>query len=190
MFATRKGEFITALMMEPKVQAFVTWVCGGCKVVGLFFRSHGIPYHCSSFVTPDIVRLDSKEQGYIEDAYSNQDLVATTIWRRVICLIDVGRDNASKLHHHVVDGSTDCSGSDCIWIDWVPSNQDRMAWWWEVWLEHGCYSRFETTILWLTVWVPNEQRNNGKLYPCIGISRYHFQGDQKGQSPDGWKHSS
>lgn len=100
--------------MEPKVQSLIAQVSGGCKVMSLFLRSHGIPYCCSRLIAPYVVCLDSKEQEYVKDTDGNQDLVTSAIQRRIICLVDIGVDDVSKLDHHIVDGSADCSGSDSV----------------------------------------------------------------------------
>lgn len=105
---------------KPEIQALGTFVLGRCDIFHSFPCTHCIPYSISLLVTENIVCFNKVEKDNIETTDPQQHFVSSSIcpcistsfsifyqcfqltkWL-IIVAIDIGRNNITRLHKHVI----------------------------------------------------------------------------------------
>jgi hypothetical protein len=87
---------------EAEVQPLVTLILRVLQVLMLLILAHRVPLLLPRGVAPSVVQPSKDEQTKSEDVDADQCAVSADVFGLVVFAVDVGRDHAAHLHHHVV----------------------------------------------------------------------------------------
>lgn len=148
-------------MDKTEVQSLLSLICSAENIVFLLLLGHGIPLAVANLVSPDIESLDKVEQEDIERGNGQQDLIASAVERLVVVTVDVGGDNVTTLHKHVVQRGADGSRADTVAVLGIPADENGVA-----------------------VWVTEETGEEGIANPRVALGRENDEGQDPGEDPD------
>lgn len=131
-------------MSKSEVQPFVAFVLCSPKVMLLFLVCPAVPDLGFRLVTPNVVVLRTHDEDNTDDGNGDQNTISFPIIWLIVRTINVGRNNTSNLHKHVVDCRSDSPGSNSVCIPRGQSYIDRV-----------------------TVWITDQQRTARVLDPFV-----------------------
>lgn len=114
-------------MTEPKVESLISSVLCRVEVLQSLRLGHGIPPLIAPLVPPHIVDLDQTVDYNVHAHNGEQLLLAAAVLRGVVGSVDVGGNDGTSLHKHVVARGRDGSQSDAVRVARVPGHLDGMG---------------------------------------------------------------
>jgi len=149
-----------SLICEPKVEALVTIVGSIFEVIFAFLDSHGIPFLLSTRIEGSVENVGEGVFCYVHAADGNEISVAAFIQRLVIASVDIGLDDGSSLHAHVVYTRRHSSCPHAVRIARRPCDLDRVH-----------------------IGIASNKRNDGEVNPLWRLMGECVQRNQQGEGP-------
>ena len=114
-------------MREPEVQPLVTLILRVLQILMLLILAHRTPLLLPRAVAPSVVQPSEDEQTKRKHIDANQCAVSTEVLRLVVLAVDVGRDDSTHLHHHVVAGCGDGACADATRVARGEADENGVA---------------------------------------------------------------
>jgi hypothetical protein len=76
-------------MSKAEVQPLISLVLCGSKITDLLLWCHGVPCLLLSIILPHVITFDEDNKDDVPSQYSKQDLVATSVQRFIIVLVNL-----------------------------------------------------------------------------------------------------
>lgn len=114
-------------MCKAEIKSLLPLILGVDQVLFLFLSCHCVPLSIADPVPPDVESLDKIHQDNIETGYSQEDAVTSLVKWLVVIPVDVGGDDVSGLHKHIVQSCRNSPGPHRVTIPRVPGYQNGVA---------------------------------------------------------------
>ncbi|KAI9733105.1 MAG: hypothetical protein M1834_003652 [Cirrosporium novae-zelandiae] len=114
-------------MREPKVQPLIPPIRRRLQILYPLLLRHSVPDPLPISITQDIINFRQKIYDDISTAESQECTVTLAIAGGIGFLVDVGRDDGSRLHAHIVEGRRDGARPDGIGVAGIPAGVDGVC---------------------------------------------------------------
>lgn len=114
-------------MRETEIQPLLSFIFCVDQILLLLLSRQCVPLSVANTVPPDVESFDQVHQDNVKTGNAQKNAVSSLVEGFVVISVDVGCDNVSRLHKHVVQRRRDSSGSHGIAVLRVPGHQDCVA---------------------------------------------------------------
>lgn len=114
-------------MRKAEIKSLLALILGVEQILLLLLSCHCVPLSVADTVPPDVESLDEIHQDNVETGYSKKNAVASLVKWLVVIPVDVGGDDVSRLHEHIVQSCRNSPGPHRVTILRVPGYQNGVA---------------------------------------------------------------